>query len=83
MSRGSRMRSNEVKKGIIDRFYEIDERGKEIAERSLLISMMVAIPYVLTHPEAKEGQLYLREHLAGTCSRCEDGMCELLEEQAE
>lgn len=69
-----------AKSGILKRYYEIEERGQEMGKTSTTFTMLGALAYLFTHPEAKEAQLYHTEQMGlGTCSKCQGGACELPE----
>src|SRR3989338_364503 len=67
-----------AKRDILKKYYEIEEKGQAMGKQSTTFTMFGALAYLFTHPEAKEAQLYHREHMGlGTCSKCEGGSCEL------
>ena len=69
-----------AKSDILKRYYGIEEKGQAMGKQSTTFTMVGALAYLFTHPEAKEAQLYHREHMGmGTCSKCEGGSCELPE----
>ena len=69
-----------AKSDILKRYYGIEEKGQAMGKQSTTFTMVGALAYIFTHPEAKEAQLYHREHMGlGKCSKCEGGSCELPE----